>query len=148
MIILKRITYTLALFSGLIVGTDSVLNAKRASDGCGEYSMHDFVLSSAIAGAATMLIPTIILMLLIILSWNSISARISSVIITVTYTFFCSYHFLDDVTRGYVSCDNKGDDTIFFFWTFGMFGLPLAWSVLGASLHIIGYIYSLIRKQT
>jgi uncharacterized membrane protein YidH (DUF202 family) len=145
-ITLRLFSYALSIGIGLIAAANSFQNAKRASHGCGEYSSN-FVLSSAITEATTMLIPTLILLFLIFLSWQRTSSRISIVLITFAYSIFVFYTFLSDFTNAYAPCDRKGDESSLFIIILGVFYLPITWLALTATLEVISYVYFLSKNQ-
>jgi hypothetical protein len=130
----------LAISSGLTAGYDSWDNAVRASHGCGEYSPK-FDSAFAMSNAVSMLIPTVILLLFVLFSWNRISTKISTIIVTISYSFFVFYNYMDHAIRHYAPCDRKGDESSFDTLIIGMVFLPIVWVFLSAFFEMAKFIY-------
>jgi hypothetical protein len=127
--ILQVVTTAILLSGWIFAASGSLLNAYRASYGCGpDYSI-PFELMKEMGETAAFGIPILIM---VSFYWFSRSGKIGTVVTLLAAVIFATmsaYSAVNDILIGYSPCDRKGDEHSFVLFLFEMFAFIL-WMLL------------------
>lgn len=113
--LLRNITVVVLLSGVLFASACSLLNAYRASYGCGEYSV-PFNVFWEIIDAASLGIPILLIAAFFRSVRSGIIGSIVTLLVAIFWAGFSAYFLVDDTLTHYSPCDRKGDEHSFFMF--------------------------------